>query len=91
VSRILEWPLLRWIGRLSYSLYIWQQLVIFPAVVPHSPISAIQQVPLNLALLFAIASASYYFIEKPAIRLGRRLETPSRLTFGFTSVPVAAK
>lgn len=91
VSRILEWPLLRWIGRLSYSLYIWQQLVIFPAVVPHSPISAIQQVPLNLALLFVVASASYYFIEKPAIRLGRRLETPSRLTFGFTSVPVAAK
>lgn len=37
-GRILESPALRWIGRLSYSIYIWQQLAMFPESNPHSPL-----------------------------------------------------
>ena len=91
LSRILEWPLLRWIGRLSYSLYIWQQFAIFPVLVPHSPVAALQHFPFNIGLIFLFASASYYLIEKPAIRFGRSLETGSRRTFGLASLPVPAK
>jgi peptidoglycan/LPS O-acetylase OafA/YrhL len=27
VTQILEWSPLRWIGRISYSLYLWQELL----------------------------------------------------------------
>jgi peptidoglycan/LPS O-acetylase OafA/YrhL len=91
LSRILEWRFLRWLGRLSYSIYIWQQFAIFPVLVPHSPVAAIQHFPFNIIWIFVFASASYYLIEKPAIRLGRRLESPSRPAFGLSSVPAAAK
>jgi peptidoglycan/LPS O-acetylase OafA/YrhL len=91
LSRVLEWPLLRWIGRLSYSLYIWQQFAIFPVLVPHSPVAALQHFPFNIALIFLFASASYYLIEKPAIRFGRSLETRSRRTFPLGSLPAPAK
>ena len=91
LGRILELPLLRWIGRLSYSLYIWQQFFIFPVLVPNSPAAVLQQVPYNIALIFLFAAASYYFVEKPAIRFGRSLETRSRRTFGLTSLPLPAK
>ena len=91
LSRILEWPLLRWIGRLSYSLYIWQQFAIFPVQVPHSPVAALQHFPFNIGFIFLFAAASYYLIEKPAIRFGRSLETRSRRTFGLASLPVPAK
>jgi peptidoglycan/LPS O-acetylase OafA/YrhL len=91
LSRVLESAVLRWIGRLSYSLYIWQQLAIFPTVVRNSPMAVLQQVPLNLALLFVFASASYYLIEKPAVRFGRELETSSRRRFALASIAAAAK
>lgn len=69
VGRILELAPLRYIGRLSYSLYLWQELFF------HVDREALwfQRFPLNLAFIFACACASYYFIELPAIRLGRRV------------------
>jgi peptidoglycan/LPS O-acetylase OafA/YrhL len=91
LGRALEWPVMKWIGRLSYSLYIWQQLAIFPTLVPDSPMAVLQQVPLNLVVMLALASASYYFVEKPAIRMGRRLEMPSHRDRSFRPVPMAAK
>lgn len=91
LGRILEWPILRWIGRLSYSIYIWQEFFIFPVLVPHSPVGVLQHPPFNIALIFLFAAASYYFIEKPAMQLGRNLETRSRRTFGLTSLPAPAK
>ena len=68
LARILEWPPLAWVGRMSYSLYIWQQLFLTP-----SPAGAWQRTPWNLAAAFACAAASYYLIERPAIAFGRRL------------------
>jgi peptidoglycan/LPS O-acetylase OafA/YrhL len=71
-SALLEWPLLKWVGRLSYSLYIWQQLwLLFPGA-PAS-LGRFQQIPLNLAAAFAAAALSYYLVEKPMIGLGHRL------------------
>lgn len=69
-GRVLELGPLRWIGRLSYSAYLWQQLF-FVTVMrePEWP----QRFPLNAALLLAIALASYHLVEQPMIRLGRRV------------------
>jgi peptidoglycan/LPS O-acetylase OafA/YrhL len=66
-GRFLELPLLAWVGRMSYSLYIWQQLFLPPRAV-----AMWQRTPWNLAVLFLCAAASYYVVERPAMALGRR-------------------
>jgi len=72
LARWLELAPLRWLGALSYSLYIWQQLwLVFPGV--RSGLSFFRCFPLNLACAFACASLSYYFIERPMIDFGHRL------------------
>jgi peptidoglycan/LPS O-acetylase OafA/YrhL len=70
VSRVLQTRLLSWIGRLSYSLYLWQQLF---NPLPYEPKSLLQQLPFNLVAAFLVASFSYQFIERPCIAFGRRL------------------
>jgi peptidoglycan/LPS O-acetylase OafA/YrhL len=73
LGRILEFRLLKWTGRLSYSIYIWQQLLIIPVESPRSPFRALQHFPANIAFVFLIAAASYYIVERPMIDAGRRL------------------
>lgn len=72
VGRLLDLAPMRWIGRLSYSLYIWQQLWLPPSWFPHT-LGVAQTWPLNILCVFACATASYSLIERPSIRLGQRL------------------
>lgn len=74
VGRVLELGWMRWIGRLSYSLYLWQQLFLVPGA--KYPWSTLQKFPLNYALLVGVAALSYRFVERPTIRLGHRLAPP---------------
>lgn len=69
-GKFLELSALRWIGRLSYSLYIWQQLFLTPE---SRPLGIFQDFPLNLICAFGCAVASYYALERPMIKLGHRL------------------
>jgi peptidoglycan/LPS O-acetylase OafA/YrhL len=75
-GRFLESRALRWIGRLSYSIYLWQQLFI----VDHSSVSAqlqaLQWFPANLVATMAFATLSYFALELPMMRLGHRLARP---------------
>jgi peptidoglycan/LPS O-acetylase OafA/YrhL len=73
-SRVLDWPPLRWLGRISYSLYLWQQLFLYPPWQP-MPTGWAQKFPVSLAAAFACATASYFVVERPLIRIGRRLST----------------
>jgi peptidoglycan/LPS O-acetylase OafA/YrhL len=89
VGRLLELRVLRWIGRLSYSLYIWQQL--FIGYGEHfRAFGFFCEFPINLISLFAVSCGSYYLLEKPLMRLGHRLtkerppHTPMRL---FEPIP----
>jgi peptidoglycan/LPS O-acetylase OafA/YrhL len=66
IGRFLELRSLRFVGKLSYSLYIWQQLF-FSGPGPHIAI------PFALTAVIICALLSYKLIEVPAIRLGRRL------------------
>ncbi len=75
LGRFLEWSPLRYIGRLSYSLYLWQQLFFH---VDREPFW-FQRFPLNVLLIFACACLSFYLIERPAVRLGHRFAKPPRL------------
>jgi peptidoglycan/LPS O-acetylase OafA/YrhL len=77
LGRILETAPLKWIGRLSYSLYIWQMMFL---VEGDRPLGLVQAFPLNLILPFVCASLSFYFLEKPMIHLGHKLAAAPGLT-----------
>jgi peptidoglycan/LPS O-acetylase OafA/YrhL len=65
---------LRWIGRLSYSLYLWQQFwVQLNTIRPW----AIGTWPLCIAPIMACGIASYYLIERPMLRLRDVLAAPA--------------
>lgn len=60
--RLLNLPAIRFIGHLSYSLYIWQQLFL-------SRSHWIFDFPQNILFTFLAALASYYLVEKPFLKL----------------------
>ena len=59
---------LRWLGGISYSLYLWQQILL----VSNSNLGWIRQFPLNIVAAFALAILSRHFVEEPFLKLGRR-------------------
>jgi peptidoglycan/LPS O-acetylase OafA/YrhL len=71
-TRVLELPFLRFIGKVSYSLYLWQQLFFNYFQAP-APGSFRSHVFLCWCATFACAIASYYLIETPLIRRGHRI------------------
>jgi peptidoglycan/LPS O-acetylase OafA/YrhL len=76
----LEGSILVWIGRLSYGLYLWHKLVyvIMDSVLPLISVrsSTMQLIVLPLLIkvgsALLVASASYYFLEKPFLSLKKR-------------------
>ena len=62
--------ILVWIGKLSYSLYLWHLYAFF--VVELSRIDRKYVTVLSLPLAFLFAAFSYYWIERPFLRLKRR-------------------
>lgn len=73
-SRVLEFPPFRWLGHISYSLYLWQQLFFTGHWAQNlRPLGFWHDLPFRWLGLLGVACASYYFVEKPFIRLGRRL------------------
>lgn len=85
-GRIFEFRGLKLIGRLSYSLYLWQQLFLVPGAL--YPVSLLQKTPYNLAAVFGMAGLSYQFVERPLIKLGHRLApppTPGRSDLGTST------
>ena len=58
---------LQWLGRLSYSLYLWQQL--FLTTLNHTWTG---RFPMSLLAALAVACLSYYLIETPLMRLKNR-------------------
>ena len=87
VGRLLESAPLRWIGRLSYSLYIWQQLFLCTRFPVSPPLGHMEMFPWNAPCLLACACISYYVIERPAIRLGHTLTRSSYVSPDRTVVP----
>jgi peptidoglycan/LPS O-acetylase OafA/YrhL len=93
-GRLLENPAMKWVGRLSYSLYLWQEMFLIPGA--NYPFSLLQRFPLNLGMVFLMATLSYELVERPMIRLGHHLApppTPGRVDLGTpgASLPRTAK
>lgn len=65
--RILNLRQLASIGILSYGLYIWQQIILYPAAYPGGTLWW-RQFPQNIPIIFLVAVLSFYLIEKPFLR-----------------------
>jgi len=61
VGRFLNLGLMRFIGKLSYSLYLWQQLFFHKSVIP--------VFPLNVIAMAGLANASYFLLERPFLKM----------------------
>lgn len=72
IGRTLESRPFRWFGRISYSVYLWQMLFLTAYGIPVSLGSA-QRLPWNLLFALTAACLSYYLIEQPLRRVGRKL------------------
>ena len=71
MSRLLSFKPVVFIGKISYSLYLWH----FPVLVLTTPVSEIGNpniifVILRVILTFALATVSYVFVETPIRKLG---------------------
>ena len=71
MSRLLSFKPVVFIGKISYSLYLWH----FPVLVLTTPVSEIGNpniifVVLRVILTFVLATASYVFVETPIRKLG---------------------
>ncbi len=71
----LSWAPLRWLGRISYGLYLWHWLIVrntsFYTLGKFEPWA-------RLALALAIASASFYLVEQPFNKLKHRFAISGR-------------
>ncbi len=77
--KILEWPLLRWLGQISYGLYLWHIPVLIG--VEHYTGYALGSVPFvlwTLGLTLIFTSLSFYALERPIIGLRRKFGSHAR-------------
>jgi peptidoglycan/LPS O-acetylase OafA/YrhL len=72
VYKWLNSRLLVGIGTISYSLYVWQQLFLLHPEGTH-PLRWLGAFPYNLIAAFVVATCSFYFLERPTSRLGKRM------------------
>jgi len=73
-GRLFNHPAVAWLGRLSYSLYLWQTLFLNPArVTVFGRYGWWNKFPTPWICILALAVFSFYCIEQPALRLRDRI------------------
>lgn len=79
-TRLLELAPIRFVGRISYSIYLWHIPFFVSALhgndVTWPPLHFLSGRPWKYIATLCVACLSYYFIEKPLIRTGHRLAPP---------------
>jgi peptidoglycan/LPS O-acetylase OafA/YrhL len=71
VFRGLEWPWMRYLGRISYSIYLYQQLVIDPVQHLLSAAPYAFRLAGVVVTVIGAASVSYFGVERPFLRMKR--------------------
>lgn len=80
---VLEWAPIRFLGRISYGIFLWHYLLIEVVRVDWLDEANVASNPLKLAIValvptLAVATASWYCIERPIARIAQR----RRIGFG---------
>jgi peptidoglycan/LPS O-acetylase OafA/YrhL len=71
LGRLLETRSFIFVGKLSYSLYVWQQLFL-GSTSYWLKFKAVTFFPFNIIIVFVIAFLSYTYVEKPFLKLKLR-------------------
>lgn len=71
-GKLLSWQPLRWIGAISYSLYLWHWPLITFYRLKYGATLHLRDTVVLLILSFLAASISYYFVEQPVLRRWRQ-------------------
>ena len=74
VQQVLNTAVLVWIGRLSYSIYIWHEGVASFLPTAGKPLWLVAV--MNLVATTVVAAISYYAVEQPFLLLRRYLRSP---------------
>ena len=96
VKAVLRLPLLRYIGRISYGLYLYHYLILFLfGLAPYQTEgvgTGFSQAAMALIATFAVAGLSYELLENPLLRLKERLSTrqPLRRPLAVGAEPTAS-
>ncbi len=77
LSRFWSWPRFQWLGRLSYTLYVWHALpyIILLALLggADAPLSVqLIRTPILIAAAFAVSLPVYYLVELRVLRMKLR-------------------
>lgn len=92
LGRLLDNPPVRYTAKISFGIYIWQEVILilvqrtdpgsFGASTENVMTGWLQSCGLAAALVFLIATLSYYLLERPAIHFGNRMSSrqPNRAT-----------
>ncbi len=69
-----NWEWIRYLGRISYSVYLYQQLLVEAPkrLLLHQPVAL--QLVAAIALVVGVASVSHFFIERPFLKLKARFK-----------------
>jgi peptidoglycan/LPS O-acetylase OafA/YrhL len=73
IATLLRTRVLVWTGLISYSLYLWQQVFLTPL---NRTVTG--KLPINLVFAFVVAATSYYWVEKPILRMRPKLLRESK-------------
>lgn len=77
--RWLNWGWVRYLGRISYSVYLYQQLVMQPASKLVGRFGILAELAASVASVALFASASYYIVERPFLKLKNRFQAKARV------------
>ena len=72
-QRILHYPAVRYLGKISYSLYLVHVTVLFSLIYIFHGAVNLKILPLYLGGSLGLASIFWYLVERPAMLLGQRL------------------
>ena len=75
--RWLNWRWVRYLGTLSYSIYLYQQVVIPPIQKTLASYPLPVRLGVALATVILVAGVSYHLVEQPFLRLKNTVASPS--------------